>query len=104
MTNFVIAPDVAKEMRDVFRWYELQRSGLGDEFLTELDRGIDAIRRTPAAYLRCYGSFRRFKLARFPYVVFYEWSGEVVYVFGIFHTSRDPGAWPRTLRKRRKDI
>lgn len=104
MTNFVVAPDVAREMSEVFRWYQLQRSGLGDEFLAELDLGIDAIRRSPEAYLRCYGNFRRFKLGRFPYVVFYEWNGEMVYIFGIFHTSRDPGEWPRTLHKRRKDL
>lgn len=104
MTNFVIAPEVAWEMREVFRWYESQRSGLGGEFLGELDRAIEAVRRAPDAYLRCYGNFSRFKLARFPYVVFYEWSGEVIYIVGVFHTSRDPGVWPRTLRKRRKDL
>ena len=33
----------------------------------------------------------------FPYVIFYEYSGGTVTVYGVFHTSRNPDKWRERL-------
>jgi hypothetical protein len=30
---------------------------------------------------------------RFPYAIFYEYAGGKVFIYSIFHTSRDPKKW-----------
>jgi hypothetical protein len=46
------------------------------------------------AVRRCYPvvheGYRRSLIRRFPYVVFYEQSGETVTIYAVFHTSRGP--------------
>jgi len=37
MYSLLIKPRAILMMRDAYDWYELQRSGLGEEFLDELD-------------------------------------------------------------------
>lgn len=60
--------DVA-EARD---WYDLQRPGLGDEFIDAVDSAVDSILEFPDAHPIAYRSSRRFLLARFPYCLYYR--------------------------------
>ena len=41
--------------------------------------------------------YRRCLLQRFPYAVFYEYSGSTVIVYSVFHTSRNPDKWRARL-------
>jgi plasmid stabilization system protein ParE len=43
-------------------------------------------------------NYRRGLVRRFPYAVFYEYTGEKVTIYGVFHTSRDPRKWRRRFR------
>jgi plasmid stabilization system protein ParE len=60
-----------KELDDAVAWYSEQASGLGIEFLDELDR---AVRRAATFRLSCpkvEPGIRRFLVTRFPYGVVY---------------------------------
>ena len=76
-------------------WYDAERTGLGDDLLGEASRAIAAIAEAPRMWPLVQGSrtVRRFKLSRFPYVVYYRFSDEHVLVVAFGHASRRPGYW-----------
>lgn len=43
-------PDVKKEIKDSFNWYQEQSLGLGHEFAHEIKESIDSIRSIPSAW------------------------------------------------------
>lgn len=95
--DLIIAPEAERDLAESYAWYEGQRAGLGEEFLTCVDACIEGIRRHPAMWTVLHESYRRALVRRFPYVVFYEHADDAVIVYGIFHTSRDPNKWRQRL-------
>jgi len=45
--RFVVLPETELEAAEAAIWYDDQRPGLGDDFLDELGRALDHIRRDP---------------------------------------------------------
>ena len=83
----------AKARRDVvnaFIWYEARRSGLGEQFLLELQRCIGNIALNPARFPSIHRSFRQAPTHRFPYVVVYRPLSSEVIIMRVFHTKQDP--------------
>ena len=68
-------------------------SVIGEEFLTCVDASIQRICRTPELHPQVYQDYRRALVRRFPYAVLYEYTDEIVTVYGVFHTSRHPNKW-----------
>jgi plasmid stabilization system protein ParE len=78
-------------------WYERQRVGLGEEFLSSVDACIEFICRFPKTGAIVYESYRRALVRRFPYAVYFESKDELVIVYGVLHTARDPNKWRERL-------
>jgi plasmid stabilization system protein ParE len=47
-----------EELEDAFAWYEGQRQGLGEEFLTEIAAAIEAVTEHPQRYPLVFESVR----------------------------------------------
>jgi plasmid stabilization system protein ParE len=95
--ELIIAPEAEQDLAEAYSWYESRRAGLGEEFLTNVDACIQAIRRTPEMHRMVHENYRRGLVRRFPYAVFYEYVNDVVTVYCVFHTSRDPAKWRQRL-------
>jgi plasmid stabilization system protein ParE len=95
--ELVIAPEAAADLDEAYAWYEAQRVGRGEDFLTRVDAGIRAILRFPEMHAKVHGNCRRALVRKFPYAIFYEASDGVVTVYCVFHTSRDPEKWRKRL-------
>jgi plasmid stabilization system protein ParE len=95
--KLIFAPEVEQDLSEAYDWYQERRLGLGEEFLTCVDACIQAICRNPEMHTIVYKDYRRGLIRRFPYSVFYEYSGDTVTVYCIFHSSRDPGKWRQRL-------
>jgi toxin ParE1/3/4 len=54
-----VAPDAEQDMTDAYGWYERQRIGLGEEFLSRVDAGIQNIVRNPELHRVVYEKYRR---------------------------------------------
>src|SRR5947208_3646470 len=91
--KLVTAPEAEQDVAEAYAWYERQRAGLGEEFLTHLDACLQAICRTPEMCTVVHENYRRGLIRRFPYAVFYEFAEQTVFVYCVFHTSRDPQKW-----------
>ena len=97
VAELILAPEAAQDIAESYAWYEIQRPGLGEDFLICIEACLQAICRTPEMHSAVHESYRRGLVRRFPYAVFYEYAEGTVTVYGVFHTSRDPNKWRQRL-------
>jgi len=86
-------PLAQQELDDAVAWYDEQVTGLGQEFLDELDR---VVRRAVAFPMSCPAiepGMRRCLLARFPYGLIYGVDGGTIVVTAVAHLHREPRYW-----------
>ncbi len=87
--------EASRDLAVVCHWYEQQRKGLGLEFLDELAAVMVHLERNPQLSRLYFRKFRRLRLRRFPYKIFYQIIGERVVVFRVLHVKQDhPVALP----------
>jgi len=97
ITELVLAPEVDQDLSDAYIWYNERRAGLGEEFLTCVDACIQSICRNPEIHATIHKNFRRGLVRRFPYSIFYEYLGNTVTVYAIFHNAQNPAKWRSRL-------
>jgi len=95
--DLILAPEAEEDIAQAYAWYEGQRVGLGEDFLTRVDACIQAICRRPELVAPVHENYRRALVRRFPYAVFYEYADGKVTVYCVFHTARDPQKWRQRL-------
>lgn len=87
-----------REYEDTRDWYERRREGLGDSFRDDVDRAIARIARSPTRWPVVFVRFRRVRLRRFPYLLFYHVvDPSLALVLAVAHARRRPGYWRRRL-------
>lgn len=86
--------DAELDLSDAVQWYDSERSGLGAEFLDEVDRRIGLILAYPALGRAIHNDVRRVLLKRFPYGIYYKRAGDRIVVVAVFHQRRDPQRLP----------
>lgn len=91
--KLVLAAEVEQDLDDAYSWYEFQRIGLGEEFLSCIDACFQSICRMPEIHAFVREPFRRVLVRRFPYAVYYEFAAQRVIVHVVIHTARDPQRW-----------
>lgn len=87
-------PRAKQEILDAASWYEEQQAGLGERFLDELDKVVHQIEANPRLFPKKFGQTRQASLSVFPFVILYQIEVDVVLVFAVFHTSRNPAKRP----------
>lgn len=90
MHPLILKPQAIQMAKDAYQWYEGQRQGLGELFLTELENCLKKVQTTPEANGKVKKNYRQGKLQRFPYVIIYEIIQTEIIVLSIFHTRRNP--------------
>ncbi len=95
--ELLISPEANQELEEAYSWYEERRQGLGEEFLSCVEATIQTIMRNPGLYAKIFKDYRRALIRRFPYAVYYEYIDNKIFVYSIFHTSKNPGKWKSRL-------
>lgn len=93
MIEVIVRPAAAADIDEAFVWYEHQRPGLGEEFLTAVQATRESIAAHPAMYPVIHRDTRRALLHRFPYGIFYRIYGEAIVVVACMHPRRDTARW-----------
>jgi plasmid stabilization system protein ParE len=88
--ELIIAPKAEEDLQEAYAWYERQRVGLGEDFLS-------STLRNPEMHRVVHENSRRALIRRFPYALFYEYVNDHVIVLCVFHRSRDPEKWRQRL-------
>jgi len=85
-----IRPLAAIEVLEAYDWYELQREGLGTEFLDELETFYNSVLRNPTSFGFYDKTVRQGKMNRFPYLVVFEIFDELIVVYSLFMSKQNP--------------
>jgi hypothetical protein len=98
--QLVIHPDAKAEIVEAADWYDRRASGLGDEFMMEVDAAIGAILGRPRAWPgwpgapSCEPPVQRYLLSRFRfYAVAFQTFEDHVLVVAVPHAARRPFYW-----------
>lgn len=85
-----VKAEAIQDMTEAFDWYENKRTGLGSEFLDELNEYFNRITHNPEHY-QSYRNQRVAVMYRFPYKIVYEIEQEgMVVVYAVYHDKRNP--------------
>lgn len=91
-------PAARREVEEAAEWYESQKGGLGDEFLSEYDVAIQVLTGAPRVFrvIPVPGSHREIRrclVDRFPYQIIYEIVAEEIVILAVAHIRRKPFYW-----------
>jgi toxin ParE1/3/4 len=94
----------AREYRDARDWYRRRGAGLGTDFKVEVERNVERnverIVANPARWPVFREGYRRVRLRRFPYAIYYHIEDlDHILVLAIAHHKRRPGYWLTRTRK-----
>ena len=93
-----LTANAEQDLAEAYAWYEDRRIGLGEDFLSRVEAALAAIGRQPEKDRVVFDAFRRALVRRFPFAIYYEFTGDAVIVFGVIHVARDPEKWRHRLR------
>ena len=82
-----------QELDDAFVWYQQQSSGLGFEFLDEIDHVVHRVKAFPDSCAELTPGVRRALVNRFPYGLVYGQDAGAVIVVAVAHLHRKPRYW-----------
>lgn len=91
--NVRFLPPAEQELNDAFEWYEDQMSGLGDEFLAEIDEAVHRMTTWPEAHTILKGPLRRCLVRRFPYGLVSGIHEQSLVIVAVAHLHRKPFYW-----------
>jgi plasmid stabilization system protein ParE len=93
--ELVFKEEADQEITESFIWYEKQQLGLGELFLSEIDKGISLILSNPYQYAIRHNNKRAAVIKRFPFLIIYEIIENEIVIYAVFHSSRDPKIWKK---------
>ena len=82
-----------EEMAEAALFYEAASSQLGSDFLDDVQRAVDRLRKFPQAGEAIDSDLRRTLLHRFPFNLVYTIEENVIVVIAVAHQGRRPGYW-----------
>lgn len=84
-----------------FMFYERQRHGLGDYFLSCLDSDVESLKLYAGIHRRVFG-YHRLLSKRFPVAIYYDQHADEVRIWRILDCRRQPG-WIKAQLSRAPD-
>ncbi|KAA5534867.1 type II toxin-antitoxin system RelE/ParE family toxin [Taibaiella lutea] len=88
--KIIIEDRALQEAQTAYDFYEKKQNGLGDRFKIELEKSITRIEANPKQYKKVSREIRQILLHKFPFVIVYEILQDVIIIYAVFHTSRNP--------------
>jgi hypothetical protein len=98
----ILSPAI-REIADAAKWFNSQRTGLGDEFSAAIDDVLTQVEENPTRFANSEFATAdielRFALVRrFKNVIHFSIEADEVQIVSIAHGARRPGYWRRRTR------
>jgi len=95
--KITIAPEAIEDIHQAVLWYNEQLEGLGQRFSTQVKTSINSLKTNPQRHSIRYNEVRCLLIKKFPFLVHYtiHESQNIVEIFAVFHTSRNPKIWEK---------
>lgn len=94
MTRVAWHPLARRELFEGSDFYE-REARLGEDFLVQVEKALDQIRRYPRSGPTILGESRRCRLNRFPYNLVYRIEADRIFILALAHHKRRPFYWAR---------
>jgi plasmid stabilization system protein ParE len=91
--RLVLRRAAKRDLAEAREWYDKQRPGLGQEFLSSIETALALLREFPLMAPRVDPRVRRAKVKRFPYGIFYIVDGPTIRVLAVLHNGRSSSWW-----------
>lgn len=100
MKPIIFLSEAEQEMLEAAFYYQSKASGLGIDYLSEIERAVEAIEESPYTWPILEGVLRRRLVRRFPFGVLYRIDLDEIVIVAVAHLSERPGYWKkRNLNK-----
>ena len=93
MKPVVFLPEAEQEMLEAAIYYQSQASGLGVDYLSEVEQAVQAIAESPMTWPIIEGELRRRLIRRFPFGILYRIEPDKIVIVAVAHLRRRPGYW-----------
>ncbi|MCW1921727.1 hypothetical protein OKA05_04130 [Luteolibacter arcticus] len=93
-----VQPSALRDLREGFRFYEGQETGLGAYFLDSLFSDIDSLQLFAGIHSIHFTRFYRLLSKRFPYAIYYQLEDHTALVRAVLDLRRDPKWIERKLK------
>ena len=95
MYDVYFSSEAESDLREATEWYEEQRIGLGQDFVSYLDTSLHMLQKNPKLYQVLYKNIRSVLIKKYPYCIFYniEEEKKEIHIFALLHTKRNPEIW-----------
>jgi len=85
-------------------WYESQKQGLGQGFLSSVRAIFNTISKLPKINPIVEQDVRKAIVPKYPYVVLYQELTDCILIVSVFHTSRNPQIWQDRVTGDQDDV
>ena len=96
--SLIIHPFAESDLKIAADWYYLQKEGLDQNFMEEIEKAINRIKQNPRQFSFVRKKIRMSIVKRFPYGLYYYVTEDIINVFAVFHFSRNPKVWRKRLK------
>ena len=86
--KLIFSEGIKEEIASAYIWYEMQKPGLGDEILGELERALTLLKTKPKYFGFINQYQRRLILKKFPYKIIYEIFDNEIAIFTVRHSKQ----------------
>lgn len=87
----------SEDLKEGYRFYEGQSSGVGAYFIDSLFSDIDSLVLNGGIHPVYRAPYHRMLSRRFPYAIFYRMEGQVVIVYAVLDCRRSPALIAKRL-------
>ncbi|MFO1481672.1 MAG: type II toxin-antitoxin system RelE/ParE family toxin [Turneriella sp.] len=87
--QIIVKPDAEIDIRQANAWYRGINPEIAQRYLLELDAAMTFLLQFPLASPICLDTCRQYVMKRFPYLIIYECTDDIIFIHAVFHASRD---------------
>ncbi len=98
-------PEAEQDLEDALIWYMNISEHLGRHFLTCVKERLKDLSKFPKMFAKSGSTnIRKCNVSPFPYLIFYQEIGNMVYILGIIHGYKNPIHVNTLLKNRNKSL
>jgi toxin ParE2 len=95
-----ILTEASQDVKEITIWYRNISRALSLRFVSQLYDGFSQITSFPDAEFNIAPRIKRYRLKKFPYLIFFYKEGGEVIVFAVIHEKRNPKVWKKRIKRK----
>lgn len=96
--NSAFHPEAKEEFLAAIDFYNENVPGLGAEFAAEIEAAVGRVEAFPRMWPEVSFEIHRCLVQRFPYALLYAIEKDLIMIYAVMHTRRNPDYWKNRQR------